>query len=407
MKNYALLLVSDKPDVLSFLSEFKDVHFIPVIKKQYEYLYRDFEQVIIIPSFEEIALSLACIEQFVDEYIDGRVVAVIPTTEKSVLLAAHLSQHYSVRGNSVESATLFVDKYEMRTRAMSENIRCPAARLTSREALTRKEYPVFPFVLKKTKGSGSQGVALIHCEQDIDQALIKFGPPTKHERLLTETAIDIVEEYHSDAVIENGEIIFQANSEYIQPILKSPDAFRASINLRDQFRNHQLNELLPSVVAAFGAQNGILHMETLYDGKQLHFGEIALRPGGGGIADLVEELHGVNLWRELLRLSFNLPHMICHKNPISERHVAVALIRSTQKTKPDEQSADRLMAQENILQIKTFHDQEGNIHHSSPMNSYAQVLFEIPSKIDVKELVRNYVDIYLNNTAAQGISTPQ
>jgi hypothetical protein len=72
----------------------------------------------------------------------------------------------------------------------------------------------------------------------------------------------------------------------------------------DEVRVADLHE---QVVKAFGLRDGVTHLEVLKVGGSYLVGEVAHRPGGGGIPDLLRHQFGLDIYRAFVELSIGEP----------------------------------------------------------------------------------------------------
>lgn len=122
-------------------------------------------------------------------------------------------------------------------------------------------------------------------------------------------------ECHCDAVVQDGKVIFAAPSRYFSPILGKTDTFSGSYLLPEGHEDFaSITNLNDQVVHALGLTNGVTHLELFKTGSDFLVGEIACRPGGGGITEAVRRHHGVDLWGAFWGTSLGLPPAITPSN---------------------------------------------------------------------------------------------
>jgi biotin carboxylase len=156
-------------------------------------------------------------------------------------------------------------------------------------------------VVKPLYGSSSQDIQCL----TLPQAL---------KYLVNASSLFIVEEYiplerelHCDGVVIDGNLSFFLLSRYARPWLGGNIQSNASLHLPNSDRQYKAsNELVKKVLKALGIQNGVFHIELFDYQDQLYFGEIGLRPGGGGIADSIKYFYDVDIWDCYFKLALGI-----------------------------------------------------------------------------------------------------
>jgi hypothetical protein len=164
------------------------------------------------------------------------------------------------------------------------------------------------FVIKPISASGGEEVKIL-LGKEIVQMKIKDTMPK-----IIEEAIQVVQEYHCDAVVRNGQIVFHVISQYIRPVLSTIGSYHGSIHL--PLHNSIVKPIvtmLKTIIEISHIGDAVFHMEVLESDKKLSLGEIAIRPAGGGIATSLMYAFGVDLWGEYFRLHLELPSLISKK----------------------------------------------------------------------------------------------
>jgi hypothetical protein len=125
--------------------------------------------------------------------------------------------------------------------------------------------------------------------------------------LIVEQFVALEAEYHCDGIVHDGEVVFAAPSKYLAPMLGCPAHLNASYSLPAGHADYgEILDLHARIVDAFELEAGVTHMEVLKTTDGLLVGEIACRPGGGGIPEAIAVQHGVDLWRAFLETSLGI-----------------------------------------------------------------------------------------------------
>ncbi|WP_375558761.1 acetyl-CoA carboxylase biotin carboxylase subunit family protein [Bernardetia sp. OM2101] len=233
---------------------------------------------------------------FVEDLIkkEPKPVAILAPTEKSVLPAAWMSD--IIKPNNyipIEVALNCTHKPTMKRVAQKNAI--PCANFLENEAGNNKiskqeliEKLGLPMAFKTCTGSGSRGAFIIKKEEDVPKFL-KKGYMAESFVEGTECSIE--------AIVQNGKVLFQNITEYTEPKFANlvPATFSSEVQ-------SQIFEFNKKIIIALGAKNGITHTEVFIqklgtDKINLVFGEMALRPPGGYIMELLKLSYEKDFWQ--------------------------------------------------------------------------------------------------------------
>lgn len=209
---------------------------------------------------------------------------VIACSEKSVLPAARARSAFRIAKNSYKVVERFRNKKVMKrylkkfSTPMTPYIFCH--KQTDLRRLIKKLG--LPLVLKEAQTSGSRGLLI---SSDYNE-LKKFSLAGK----IAEKFISYPE-YSVESFVHEGEIIFTNITQYYR---------KASINIvpssGDEGRNHFLLAMNHRVLKNLGVKQGMTHLEVYDSGDDLLFGEVALRPPGGYIMELLSCAYDMDAW---------------------------------------------------------------------------------------------------------------
>lgn len=221
--------------------------------------------------------------------------------EPLTILAAELREELGIPGMSPDTVLGFRDKAVMRDRVAAAGLRVPRTlRVRARsEAWAAAEDLGFPVVLKPVDGAGSadtarcdtavQFEAALHATAGHAELLVEEfidGPEFTYETL----CIDGTPAYESVCRYEPNTLIARQN-QWISPIIQS-------VRDLDSAEVRPGVELGRAVIKALGMGTGITHMEWFRgrDGAAV-FGEIAARPPGANMVDLMNYSDDGDLYR--------------------------------------------------------------------------------------------------------------
>jgi biotin carboxylase len=223
--------------------------------------------------------------------------------EPFMVLAAKLREHLGLPGMTVAETIPFRDKEVMKQRLDAAGIRTPKhARATSvagcREAAASIGFPSTPIVVKPIAGAGSADTYRVSSEQELDAVL----PALRHVPEVSVEEFIEGEDFTYETICVDGEIkhfsisfyrprALQARShEWISPqtvVVRDVDAPELGPG----------REMGEAVIRALGFKTGFTHMEWFRTPSgEAVFGEIAARPPGAHLVDLINFASDVDVF---------------------------------------------------------------------------------------------------------------
>lgn len=231
--------------------------------------------------------------------------------EPVTLLAARLREDLGVPGMSVDRVTGFRDKPTMRTRVAAAGLRVPrSVRVHTREQTWTAAREIgFPLILKPVAGAGSADTWRVDRPEELDATLRRIGHLSEAsceefiqgEEFTYETlCADGVPVYESVCHYEPNTLIARQN-EWISAIIQTVRDLRSPTVAPGI-------ELGRAVIRTLGMGTGFTHMEWFRqpDGTPV-FGEIACRPPGANMVDLMNYTEDLDLFRGWARLVCGQP----------------------------------------------------------------------------------------------------
>lgn len=307
---HILLLNSDKQEPINIIKNKIDNLNVSIITKaQYQHLYKELtENVYLVNSLEdflEIRTLVNSIQK--KELIDY----VITPTEKGVLTGGFIRSFFGIDGPKFEEALTTTNKLYMKSKVNEYNIK--TAPFENLSDLNQLEYTAeklgYPIIIKPAVGSGTKNTFKVESRKDLlnkqnsnlFDELYNIKVP-----LIVEKFIEM-EEYHCDAIINNNQIQFLSISKYLTPPLKSINGYTGSyiIPIDSPIYNRLKHEVY-KIVDNLAISKGPIHVElyhTTYD--EILFGEIALRPGGGGVSKTINMKYDISIWEKSFEAEIN------------------------------------------------------------------------------------------------------
>jgi hypothetical protein len=220
---------------------------------------------------------------------------VIAGTEAAVYCASVARRLLSARLSNNSIALRCNDKLHMKSYLRDRGI--PMTDFIAGEDV--QHYPAvieqlgIPVVVKARHESGGRAIELVETTDDIR----RLAKRTRiMERFINASEASI------ETFINNGEILFTSTTQYY--LKKHINVVPA---LPNSVPEEALLELNKRVLSALNIKWGITHMEVYMSEKGLLFGEIALRPPGGYIMELISQSYGFSSWDALVHMELNLP----------------------------------------------------------------------------------------------------
>lgn len=242
----------------------------------------------------------------VHAWLRGRSVdRILANWEPLVITAARLRQQFGMPGMSVDTVRGFRDKQLMKERVAAAGVRVPrsARARTLEEVRAALEVIGYPAIVKPISGAGSADTYRIDGEDSLDS----IAPLLRHVDEVSVEEFITGEELTYDTVCIGGEPVYESVTEYIPNALEmrsqewvSP--IMLSVRDLDQPNIQTGIQLGRRVMKALGMGDGMTHMEWFRkpDGEVV-FGEIACRPGGACVVDLMNYTGDIDLFREWAR----------------------------------------------------------------------------------------------------------
>lgn len=143
-----------------------------------------------------------------------------------------------------------------------------------------------PLVVKDRRLSGGRGMVIVHTADELKKVR---EPEQLFERFVKATESSV------ESFVHNGQILFQNITFYRKPghtsLLPTPQTLEECADIQ------KLNE---KILLGLGIQWGMSHVEVYNTPTGVLFGEIALRPPGGYLMELLTYSYGFDAWEAFL-----------------------------------------------------------------------------------------------------------
>lgn len=222
---------------------------------------------------------------------DGVTPAVaVALIEAAVVPAAAVRSALGIDGLDLSTAMRCHDKLYMKTAIRAAGIRC--ADFAGIGEDTRATDLIgalgLPVVLKPRTSSGGRGTAIA---ADLGEVRRAMAPGLLAERFVPGIEMSV------ESIVAGGRIRFVNHTEYFLPRWSNivpavmPEVVADAVD--------RLNR---EAIAALRIDRGIIHLELFLTPDGMVFGELAVRPPGGYLMDLIAGAYGFDPWEALLRV---------------------------------------------------------------------------------------------------------
>jgi biotin carboxylase len=220
--------------------------------------------------------------------------AVVAVAEGAVPTAAALRNFYGLPGIGSLAALRCHDKLVMKRAVIAAGIPCAPWSVVTRDTTAEEliDRLGLPLVLKVPVSSGGRGVTMARTRSEVARGLIPG--------LLAEGFVD-GREMSVETLIWRGQTLFRNPTRYLEP--RWANVVPAVLAPGDL---EAVNALVDAAHRALGVDHGMTHTEVFLTEKGPVFGEIAARPPGGWLMELIGRAYGFDPWRALIEIELGL-----------------------------------------------------------------------------------------------------
>lgn len=333
--------------------------------------------------------------------------AVLAPYETGLPSAGYVRSHYGLLGPKFDTVNFFTNKDAMKRRLAAAGLPVAAYRTAHGPDQVRAAAGElgWPCVVKPAFGGGSKGVAVIADPEALELYLRAEGALSRGMALLVEEHVPMAAEYHCDAVVEDGEPVFATASRYFGPPLDRADEMTGSYLLPgDHPECGPLLDLHREAVAVLGLEAGVTHLEIFRtaDGRLL-LSEIACRPAGGGIPDMIKLHHGVDMWDVHVRTSVGEPPALPGDRPVPRTYAVNLLLPIRPGVITALTSEQELATVEGVRSVRML-NKVGDVVpeelYSASATGFVQAV--VPAEEDVATLVETLRSLFTLRTEPAG-----
>lgn len=300
MKNI-LLIGANKKEFAKKFEERKNIRRILIVEKWYKNLYssdkyRVIKYVKSINDFVEVLEATKEIHKLI------KIDSIIAVSERAIPITGYLRDCFGIEGISYKDTLIFTDKYFMKKKFSKLGYSLSCTKLNKSKI---NNYKKFPIIIKPRYGSAAKGVQKINNLREFEMAL----KSVENENVIVEPYMNVKKEFHIDSIVINGKVSFYSISEYFTPILnrKHDDILGSFMINKKHPLFHKLSEMNINIIKSLNLNSSyVTHAEFLLDEyNNLCLGEIACRPGGGKITELISVVYNIDFDQMVIELALN------------------------------------------------------------------------------------------------------
>jgi hypothetical protein len=250
--------------------------------------------------------------KLLDKLSHFHITYVISCVERTVYLGSQLRRILDARKSKNSVLIKCIDKLEMKEEAKKLGIKCanffPVRKSSTPDKIL--EVLSLPVVIKDRRSSGSRGLKVCHHVEDLKSSM--------RENAIAEEFIS-GREVSIESFVQHNQILFTNITEYVE---KKHVNFVPAYNLSEKL-DLAISNFNSDVIKKLKISWGITHLEVyIKEDNELVFGEIAIRPPGGYIMDLITLAYGFNSWEAFLKIELDMPFEF----PTDQHEYAFAMI---------------------------------------------------------------------------------
>ena len=238
----------------------------------------------------------------------GRIERLIGVLEQLQVPLAQVREHLGLPGVDVATAVRFRDKAHMKTVLRAAGVPCARHRLADSPAVARGfvEDVGFPVVVKPPAGAGAKSTFRLDDAEDL-RVWLDGAPPTPDQPALLEEFLT-GDEGSFDSVTVGGRLVWHSVSHYLPTpleVLRNPWVQWAVLMPRDIAGPDYapLHATASAALTALGLDTGLTHMEWFRrPDASIAVSEVAVRPPGGGISEMLNYTHDMDVYTAWARL---------------------------------------------------------------------------------------------------------
>ena len=245
--------------------------------------------------------------------------------EQAIVVCAYLREWLDLPGLGVQAAKAHTDKHVAKTALEAAGIPVAGHRVVRNgsEVALAAQALGWPVVVKPARGAGTVSTFVVRSAEHLDELIAKGAFDTRvddvtgrfgaGEMLLSlnelggfvvEEYLPVKEEFCVDLYLFEGEVLAAYPVKYSAPLLEALGEHEYDTALPGGDPDAaKVIELAVSATAVLGTHTGVAHCEVLRTADGWYFGEAGHRVGGGGVWQLYERQHRIDVPAALAALA--------------------------------------------------------------------------------------------------------
>lgn len=216
---------------------------------------------------------------------------IVPVTERAMGLVEDVAAELGLPPHSTGPRMVTHDKLAMKEAFRAAGVPCadfaPVDQDTDAEDLVAELG--LPIVLKPRRSSGSRGVEIVENLEALERAL---APGLLAEGLVRGVEMSV------ETIRSAGHALFRNHTRYLAPRWANVVPAGLPGPLAEE-----IDAVTDAALDALGIETGLSHLELFLTDAGPVVGEVAHRPPGGRIMDLIELAYGFDPWDALLQVA--------------------------------------------------------------------------------------------------------
>ncbi|WP_350225026.1 GNAT family N-acetyltransferase [Aerococcus sp. UMB7834] len=316
---------------------------------------------------------------------------VIASSEITTKSAAELANELDLPGNKCTPYFICNNKYLMRECVNKvTQVKQPKYYLYD-----DKDIKDFPIMVKAVDSCGKQGISLVSCEEELQQALLEAKEASLTGEILIEGYLDGGNEYSIECISDGQDTYVVQITDKVTsgPPYFTEIAHHQPANLTKKFRE-KINVAAKEIIQAVGITCGMAHLELKIINDDIYFIEVGARGGGDHIADKLTVMStDFDYYKEAIKCSLGIfqPKDI---NTIAYTGIYYYTMENKHLNKLFQISKNENWCVESNINTKHFKNARGNVE----INNQGYFIYKSDHRISITDVPLDYFEVVKINS---------
>lgn len=297
---------------------------------------------------------------------------------------------------NIEQIKMSGDKRYFKSKCIEYEIDVP-----KEYSIDRTDEIIYPVIIKPVDGSGSKGITVCRCEEDLKEAYENAVMMSKSKNAIIEQFIES-NEINITYIARNGKIELAAiHDRYFKYIddkhVKVPDIYIYPSKYLDLYYR-KYNEKVIKMLHGIGVVNGSLFIQACVKDETIYLYEAGMRLNGCKTYQILERENGFNTFEELLKYSITGKIENTNQlNPYFKKWYATLNILITPGETLDRIEGEEYLKHQSWFIFGARHYHPGETVPKNSLGTLQQIYARVHAEGNTKEeLLANVNDIYRN-----------